>query len=223
MELLKVLRNEKPIFVIDNIEDKHIKSLISNINAQMKDIVVKLDDLEAFLESQLSGEYKKKIVLAKSLQRYYDKWAAATSSCLKIAKEEKNEIDKFEGAKKSLISNLQLLLKETQKFPVVSGYDVVGDDFCYAKKNHSIIILGGHNVAIIETIIKEIEDKLQVEGNFSEISPIELEANYSNVLKNSEECRNKINLLFGNKDSKSSKLLDLVMVMENVGKEVVFF
>ena len=223
MKIFDVLKNEKPVFVIDDIEDKKTKALITQINSQMIGIVEKLETFNDFADSQLEGDYNRKLVMAKSLQKVYSNWSTINNACAALVKEENDAIKAFEVAKSQLINNLNVLLKDCQKLPVVSAYDVFGDDFAFAKKGHSVVILGNNNIAVIETIIKELENALYVEGNYEKVEPVELKANYSNVEKNVKECKKMIDELYYGKNSKETKLLNLVDAMEEHGENLVFF
>ena len=224
MDIFDILKNnERPVFVLDDIEDKKTKSLVTQINKQMTHILEKYEEFNEFAKSQLKGEYNKKIVAAKSLQRAYGNWATVNNACIRIAKEETDAINSFESARNAVVSNLKVLLNDSKKLPVISAYDVFGDQFVLAKKGHSIIILGENNTFIIETIINELENKLIVEGNYKDVNPIELEANYENIEKNIKACKKEIEFSFSDKASKEEKLLLLVKSMEKAGKDLVFF
>ena len=62
MTIEDILKNERPIFILDDIEDKKTKGLISQINDQMKGLLNKLEEFEAFAESQLVGDYNKRLL-----------------------------------------------------------------------------------------------------------------------------------------------------------------
>lgn len=223
MEIFDVLKNEKPVFVLDDIEDKKTKALITQINGQLSNILSKLEEFKSFANSQLEGDYHKKIVMVKSLQRVYGNWITMNNACANIVREEANAVNSFNAARDQIINNLNLLLKESAKFPVVSAYDVFGTDFVFAKKGHSVIILGNNNTFIIETIINELNKKMDVSGNFNDVEPIELTANYSDVEKNVADCKRAIDELYYGKTSKEDKLLSLVSTMEEVARDLVFF
>ena len=223
MKIFDVLKNEKPVFVLDDIENKKTKALITVINEQMSSILDKLETFEEFAKSQLVGGYNEKIVMAKSLQRVYSSWNAVNDACAKLVKEEENAIKTFNSSKDQLINNLKVLLNDCQKFPVVSAYDAFNDDFAFAKKGHNVVILGKNNISIIETIIVELEALLYIEGNYSEVEPIELEVNYSSVEKNVEECKRVVDETFCGKPSKEEKLLNMIENMESAARDLVFF
>ena len=54
------------------------------------------------------------------------------NACANVVKEEANAVNTFNAARDQLISNLNILLKEAAKYPVVSAYDVFGTDFVFA-------------------------------------------------------------------------------------------
>ncbi len=223
MEFFDVLRNEKPVFVLDDVEDKKTKALIKQINEQMSGILRKRDVLLGFVESQLEGDYHKKIVLAKSLKNIYKNWIAIANVCAGLKKDEQTEEAKFNTAKNQLINNLETLLRDSKKLPVVCVYDVFGNDFVFAKKGHNIIVLGDNNKAIIETIINELKNKMDVEGKFDSIEAIELTADYSVVDDNIELCQNAIDEVFANKPAKGEKLIPTLETMQETAQALVLF
>ena len=223
MTIGDILRNERPVFILDDIEDKKTKALISQINDQMKGLLKKLEEFEVFAESQLDGDYNKKIVMVKSLKQAYSSWVTISNAYNNIAKEESKAISDFNRAREQLITNLNILLNDSKKLPVISSYDVLNGEFVYAKKGQSIIILGGHNTSIVETLINEIKKTFYVEGNFEAVEPIELTANYANVEKNVKECKDGVDEHYGEKPAKGEKVLSLIESMEDAGKKLVFF
>ena len=223
MNIFDVLKNEKPVFVLDDIEDKKTKNLIMQINSQMSNFMKYVEEFEDFASSQLNGENNKKIVMAKSLRNVYGNWAAINNAYAMVEKEEKAAISVFENAKAKLVGNLKTLLADSKKLPVVSVYDVFGGDFVYAKKGHTVVILGNNNTAVIEALINDISNKIFVEGNFERVESVELSANYSNIEKNVEECKRAVDEIYYNKPSKEEKILNLIEVMEKAARDLVFF
>lgn len=223
MTIEDILKNERPVFILDDVEDKKTKGLVSQINDQMKGLLNKLEKFETFADSQLEGDYNRKIVMIKSLKQSYNSWSTISNACNNIAREESKAISDFNLAREQLINNLKILLNDSKKLPVISSYDVFNGEFVYAKKGHSVIILGGHNVSIVETLINEIRKTFYVEGNFEKIEPVELVANYSNVDKNVEACRNGVEEYYGEKPAKGEKILSLIENMEEAGRNLVFF
>ena len=223
MTIEDILKNERPIFILDDIEDKKTKGLISQINDQMKGLLNKLEEFEVFAESQLVGDYNKKIVMVKSLKQVYNSWSTISNAYNNIAREESKAISDFNLAREQLINTFNVLLNDSKKLPVISSYDVFNGDFVYAKKGHSVIILGGHNTSIIETLINEIKKNFYVEGNFDSVEPIELAANYANVDKNVKECKDSVDEYYGEKPAKGEKVLSLIESMEEAGRKLVFF
>ncbi len=223
MKIIDVLKNERPVFVIDDIEDKKTKNLIMQINKQMASILGNLEKVEQFCASQLNGEYADKIVMAKSLQKKYSNWLTIKNACQALKNEENKIIDEYYSFKKQLIANLKVLLFVVKKFPVVSAYDVFNSDFALARKGHNIVILGNNNTGVIESIILEIESGFNVSGNYDSVEGKELTANYSSVDKNVSECKRGLDSIGAIKSSKEEKILFSIEQMENSAKELVFF
>jgi len=223
MQLFDVLSAEREFFVLDDIEDKKTKSLIKQINEQISNVLKKAEEFKVFAESQIQGEYNRKIIMAKSLKAVYSNWVAINNVCNALKREEDNLINSFLNSKKLLIDNLKALLLNAKKFPVISAYDVFNGGFALSKKGHSVIILGNHNTAIIETLINELEEKLIVEGNYDNVKEVELSVSYASVEKNANECRKVVDEYFYNKHGKEEKLLGMVDSMEVYGKQLVLF
>jgi len=223
MKLLELLQNKENLFIIDDIEDKKTKILVDKINTQLVNSLDKKIEFEKFAASQLEGAYHDKLVMAKSLKNYYEAWNAINVANANLEKEEANELSKFETFKNNLINDLNTLLKDSLKLPVICAYDVVGGEFYLPKKDHAIIVLGHNNTFVIENIIKEIEEFLQVKGNFSLVEAKELTANYVNVDKNVKTCKDVISELSFSKSSKMEKLYDAVDAMSESAKKIVFF
>ena len=142
--------DNKQFFLIDDVEDKKTKILLGEINTQLDSILSKFDDINSFLDSQLNGDYHTKIVKAKSLQNHYNNWNPIKVACDNLEKEEKHQIDKFISFKNHLINNLKTLLKDSQRLPVVSLFDVINSEFVFVKKGHNVIILGNNNKIVID-------------------------------------------------------------------------
>lgn len=223
MKIVDVLKNERPVFVLDDIEDKKTKNLIMQINKQMSSVLVNLEKVEQFCNSQLEGEYGDKLVMAKSLQNKYSNWMAIKNACLNLKNEESKVINEYYAFKNQLISNLKVLLSDAKKLPVVSGYDVFNGDFAIARKGHNVVILGNNNVGIIEAIILELETGFNVRGNYDDIEERDLTCNYSNVDKNVNECKRSLDHMDSMKSSKEEKILFSIEQMENAARDLVFF
>lgn len=221
--VLTILRNNEEIFIEDEIEDKKVRSLVASVNENLANAVVELDAFENFANSQLSGAYNHKLVMAKSLRHSYDTWGAVATAYENLQREETKEVNDFYAFKTKLINSLNELLKVSAKSPIVSAYDVYKNKLKKCEEGHNIIILGSHNTDVITTIVEDLEKKLNVAGHFTELDPKDLTANYSIVDKNVQVCTEKLNELYGNKAGKLQKFLDAVNKMEEVGQKVVFF
>jgi len=223
MTLFEILQKETPIFLINDIEDKKTKALIQIINEQLSNILKKLDDFKSFTSNQLEGEYNHKIIMAKSLSNHYENWSTIENACALLKKEETDQINKFNAEKNSLINNLKILLNDSQKFPVVSTFDVYDDTYIESKPGHTVIILGANNTIIIDKIIYDLEQNLVITGHYDEILPRDLIANYSNLESNVSECNNRIEELFSKSKGKYNKLTSLVENMKPIGEKLIFF
>lgn len=223
MDLFEIIQKDIKIFLNNSIEDKKTISLIELINTQLSDILTKFDEFKKFSNNQLNGNYSHKIVMAKSLKEHYNNWSTIDNACNLLKKEEDIEINKFYTERNSLIENLKTLLKDSQKSPVVSGFDVYDDSYFQLRSGHPVIILGGNNTIVIDKIIHDLETNFIAEGHYNEILPVELSVNYANLKSNTSMCNEKTEELYYNKKGKTNKLTTIVENMIPIGEKLVFF
>lgn len=221
--VLTILRNNEEIFIEDEIEDKKVRSQVASVNDNLANAVVELDAFANFADSQLTGAYNHKLVMAKSLRHAYDTWGAVATAYENLQREETTQVNNFYAFKTKLINSLNELLKTAAKSPIVSAYDVFKNKLKKCDEGHNIIILGSHNTDVITTVIEDLEKKLTVSGHFTELDPKDLTANYAMVDKNVQTCTQILNDMYGNKPGKLQKFLDAVNKMEEVGQKTVFF
>lgn len=223
MSILSILRTGEEIFVEDKIEDKKVRQFVDQVNASLANAVVELDAFNSFAESQLSGEYHDRLVMAKSLRLAYESWSVVATAYSNLQREEENQVNRFYTFKTKLINSLNELAKLTAKSPVVSCYDVFDGELQKCPEGHNVIILGEHGANVIATIVAQLEEELQAVGHFVELEAKDLTANYAMVTKNVNSCNEKLEELFGGKAGKLAKFQDAVNKMQEIGQKAVFF
>lgn len=223
MNILEILQNGEYVFADDALLSKKMKTLVETVNKNFADMLQASHNFQAYATSQLNGDVNRKIVMAKSLVEYYPDWQALRVAFDEVSKEESAQVAIYTNAKNTLLNNLRNLLKETQREPIVSLYDVFNGDFRRCEPGHEVVILGNHNTAIIETMLNAFETGLVVYGHFNEIAGRPLEANYNNVAQNVQMCRAQAAQLYGDKPGRVEKIEQTILNMEDVGKQVVFF
>lgn len=223
MKLVTLLFRNERIFVEDAVEDKKTRALVADVNNQCAGIVELTNQFEEFARSQMEGEYHERLVMAKSLMTYYSSWIPMKLAYAAVEREEAKKLQEFANAKDKLVNTLKLLLKESEKTPVVCAYDVFENSYEKCPEGHTVIVLGQNNRAIIETMITSIEEGIKVKGNFEKVKAKELTANYANVTTNVANCLTKTAELFASKQAKLNKISSVVSQLEQAGKTVVFF
>ena len=224
MKLLDILKNKEALFSIDEVEDKKTKVLVKDINTALINLVTEYEDFLEFAASQLNGEYHQKLVNLKSLKDHYEEWNGTKQAYIAAQREEENRINKLYANKSSLIGKLKSLESDCQKsLPVVATYHLSNGELVNSREEHETVILGHHNINIIEDIINELERDIMVEGNFDKVYPTELNANYSIVENNVNLCNKRISELFENKPGKAEKLSSIVNSMITAAENLVFF
>ena len=222
MNIIEILNSKRNVFVEDEIENKKVQTLVvatNNSFVKMADAIVNFAN---YKNSQLKGEVHNRIVMAKSLLKAFPDWEAVAVAHKAVANEEVVKINEYNSIKQELLNNLNNLLKESKKAPVVSLYDLYDGEYRLCNQGHEIIILGEHNAKVIEYMISVFEKALVVSGLFNEIDGVGLQANYVTVKQNAELCN--ASLANGNvKANKVEKIKGAISKMVEVGKAVVFF
>lgn len=222
MNILNILKEKKSLFVLDEIENKKMQNLINAVNKNMLDMADALASFKEYKHSQLKGELHTQIVMVKSLLNEYPTWQVMIDLNNAMHNQERSKVADFENRKARLLNSLKTLLVETKNNPVVSLYDIYNDEYQLCDEGHEVIILGTHNSEIIERAINELNDQLRVSGNYEELTGVELQGDYSNVLRNAEMCYDV--LANGKiKAGKVKKIKPVVDEMIECGKKVVKF
>ena len=89
---------------------------------------------------------------------------------------------------------------------------------------HEIIILGAHNVGILDALIEFISS-LQFEANLENVSTARMKLNYSNIETNVDMCNNELSEFSLQKvnANKIDKLRESINKMEAIAEKVVTF
>lgn len=222
MNILEILNSGEVVFA-EEVESKKIRAQVTAVNKNFTDMAATANEFAEYASSQLNGTEHRRIVMAKSLRNYYPNWQALKVAYEGVAKEEQAKIANYNATKAKLIASLQTLLKDSQKEAVVSYYDIFNGEFTKCQEGHEILILGARNTQVIETMIQGLEENLVVAGHFEEIEAQEIDANYSNVERNVNMCKEQAQQMYGNKPGKLGKVEISISTMEEVGKKVVFF
>ncbi len=222
MNIIELLKERVQIFAVDDVEVKRTQELVNAVNQNFLDMANTIQQFKEYKISQLKGELHTKIVMVKSLAEEFVNWQAVQDVYHAEETNQRMKMMEFNAQKAKLINSLKSLLNESKKSPVVSLYDLFGQDYQLCPQGHEVIILGDHNSQIIQYAIDVFEECLVVKGNFEMISGITLQANYSTVMQNAELCNNKLD--DGTiKLAKIHRLRQTVEQMVDVGKQVVMF
>lgn len=225
MKAIELLKNQENIIPIEINKSKHVSTLSAMLTKRisyMNEEIIKFAD---FYESQTEGELMGTIVVAKSLAEFFkdNKFLKLELVLDALKAQEKSMIGNYYVAKNNLLDTLRQILKDSSKEPIISAFDLFGDEFVRCESGHEIIILGGRNTAIIETLIKEFDSNLIVNGNFDNIAAQNVDYNEDTLNRNIELCTRKNNEINGSKGSKLSKLEGVIDRLKSVGSEVVAF
>lgn len=223
MNILDLLKNEERLLSIADFENKKIKADVEQIYANFLEMNSAIKTFDSFSNSQLNGEYHDKIVMVKSLRKFFNDWQGVVEAYNNFEKEEKQELENYYNTKTKLINSLTNLQNESLKEPVLSLYDLFNDELVKCEEGHEVIILGSQNSRILEYVINYLNENLEVKGNFEVVEDKPLSSNYGNVNKNVEMCNQKVDELFAEKLGKQEKFKKLIENMEEVAKKIVDF
>lgn len=223
MNILDLLKNEERLLSIADFENKKIKADVEQVYANFLEMNSAIKTFDSFSNSQLNGEYHDKIVMVKSLRKFFNDWQGVVEAYNNFEKEEKQELENYYNTKTKLINSLTNLQNESLKEPVLSLYDLFNDELVKCEEGHEVIILGSQNSRILEYVINYLNENLEVKGNFEVVEDKPLSSNYGNVNKNVEMCNQKVDELFAEKLGKQEKFKKLIENMEEVAKKIVDF
>ncbi len=225
MRALELLKSQEPLLLEDGTQGKKTKVLASTLNQLMTEMNNQITSFEAFKNSELNGDMANKIIIAKSLAEYFagNKLLKVELAVEGLRNQEKAKISEYYAVKTKLLDTIRLLMKETAKEAVVSNYDIFEGNFVKCESGHEIIILGERNMNVLDTLLRELDEQLTVEGNFDNINSQPVDFNLSTLNRNIELCQRKANEIYGAKAGKLTKVEAFISKFEEVGKQVVAF
>lgn len=225
MKALELLKNGESLLLVDAIESKKMQNTAETLNTLLRDMNEQINSFSAFASSQLNGEYSDKIVVAKSLAKFFEgnKTLKVDMAVLQLENEEKAHINDYYQAKTKLLDTIRALIKDSNKEAVVSNYDLYEGQFVRCESGHEIIILNGRNVGVLETLFEELDKELVVNGNFSQIEPQKVDYSLATLNRNVELCERKNNEIYGSKTGKLNKIATVIEKLKEVGEKVVAF
>lgn len=225
MKALELLKSQDTILLEDSIESKKVQTLASTLNNLIRDMSNQISSFEEFAASQLNGSYNDKIIVAKSLARFFEgnKTLKVDLAVQGLENEEKAKINEYYSTKTKLLDTIRTLITLSNKEAVVSNYDLYEGQFVKCEPGHEIIILNGRNTGILETLVTELDQDLIVNGNFALVDAQPVDFNQDTLNRNIELCQRKNNEIYGSKTGKMNKITTLIERLQEVGKKVVAF
>ncbi|MBE5758033.1 MAG: hypothetical protein E7345_03795 [Clostridiales bacterium] len=215
MRFLETFNNETPLFLEEN--NKKYKKQLNEINTLINQISIKYTELSNDLTSQ---EHKSLIASAKEIQSLF------TSKKLKLDvvvenlnKATNQKIAEFNNIKNKLLSALSEISNPQEA--IVCLFNIENNDFTPCEEGKEVVILGEHN-NIIGNII-DIVNGLIVENNYETIEQSQTTFNYTTLENNTNTCKSQAGELFGHKQGKLDKYLELINKLEESGKVLVNF
>lgn len=225
MKALELLKNGENLLLVDAIESKKMQNTADTLNNLLREMNEQINSFATFSASQLDGEYSDKIVVAKSLAKFFEgnKTLKVESTVLQLENEEKTHMNEYYQTKTKLLDTIRSIIKDSSKEAVVSNYDIFEGEFARCESGHEIIILNGRNVGVLETLFEELDRDLVISGNFSQVEPQEVDYSLAVLNRNIELCERKNNEIYGSKAGKLNKITSIIEKLKEVGEKVVAF
>ena len=225
MRALELLKSQEPLLLEDSTQGKKTKVLVATLNQLMSEMNNQISAFEEYTNSELNGDLANKIIIAKSLAEYFagNKLLKVELAVEGLRNQEKARINEYYSVKTKLLDTIRNLIKEAAKEAVVSNYDIFEGNFVRCENGHEIIILGERNLNVLDTLLRELDEQLTIEGNFDNIGSQPVDFNLSTLNRNVEICNRKANEIYGSKAGKLSKVEAFITKFAEVGKEVVVF
>lgn len=225
MKALELLKSQESILLEDSNASKKIQGLSSTLNSLIIEMNSQLRYFEDFASSQLNGDYNDKIVVAKSLAKFFEgnKTLKVELAVQAFEAEEKARLNDYYSVKTRLLDTIKTIINTSNKEAVVSNYDLFEGDFVKCEPGHEIIILNGRNLNVLETLLAELDRDLIVNGNFASIEAQNVDYNLDILNRNIELCTRKNNEIYGSKTGKLNKITNIIDRLREVGDRVVAF
>jgi len=225
MKVLELLKSNEPLLQENGIEEKKVRGLSIILNQLMIEMNKQIESFEEFNQSQLDGTQSNIIIIAKSLAEYFknNKYLKVEAIVDSLKKVEIDNINKYYSTKNKLLDTIKALIKESNKAPIISNFDLYNDDFVKCEPGHEIVILGDRNCNILITLLQELDNKLIVSGNFDKNLAQEVNYNTASLDKNVILCNNKNMELNSQKSNHFKKIDTIINRLKEIGEKVVAF
>ena len=225
MKAIELLLNQEIIIPEELNSSKRIKTLASSLMNLMQEMQNQINKVNEFTASQLDGELSSKIIVAKSLAQFFsgNKYLKVDLAVESLRAEEKSVINNYYNIKTQLLDTLRAILKESNKEAVVSAFDVYGNEFQKCDSGHEILILEGRNTNVLESLIKDLDESLIIEGNIDKIVGQEVDYDLATLSRNIDLCNRKNTEVNGSKPGKMAKAESVITKLKEVGSQVVAF
>lgn len=225
MDVINILSENKLLFAEVPSNNKKVDAMVAETNLTLASLFTMAKEVEAFLNSQLSGERNALITSAKSLAKYYEgnKLLKVETLVEKLRAEEQAELKRLASHKEKALVLLNNLKKATKTDAVTSNYDLYGEELTRCEEGHEVLILGEHSQGVIDTVISEVTNGFVYESNFDQVEASEYVYSMETIQGNASLCEAKINEMFGAKPDKVAKHMAVVEKMIESAKQVVAF
>ena len=225
MKALELLRNKEHLLVADSTTSKHMRTLSSSLNQLISDMDDQIMSFKEYAESQLDGELNGKIIVAKSLAEFFknNKFLRLESIIAGLKADENNRLSMLYSIKNKLMDTIKTIIKDSHKEAAVSAFDLFEGDFRKCDEGHEIVVLNGKNSQVLEEFLKVINEQVVMKGNFDSIEAQDVDFNTEVLDRNIALCSRKNDELYGDKNSKHSKVDALIKHLESIGRQVVAF
>lgn len=225
MDVINILSENKLLFAEVPSNNKKVDAMVAETNLTLASLFTMAKEVEAFLNSQLSGERNVLIASSKSLAKYYEgnKLLKVETLVEKLRAEEQAELKRLATHKEKALVLLNNLKKATKTDAVTSNYDLYGEELTRCEEGHEVLILGEHSQGVIDTVISEVTNGFVYESNFDQVEASEYVYSMETIQGNASLCEAKINEMFGAKPDKVAKHMAVVEKMIESAKQVVAF
>lgn len=225
MDVKNILSENKLLFAEVPSNNKKVDAMVAETNLALASLYTMTQEVENFLNGQLSGERNVLISSAKSLAKYYEgnKLLKVETLVEKLRAEEQAELKRLATHKEKALALLNNLKKATKTDAVTSNYDLYGEELTRCEEGHEVLILGEHGHGILDIVINEVANGFMFDGNFDQVEASEYAYSMETIQGNASLCEAKINEMFGAKPDKVAKQMAVVEKMIESAKQVVAF
>lgn len=225
MKAIELIKNEQQFFLEGASQNKKMLSSAKMFNALLAEMNGQIQHLKAFLDDEENGELNNRIIVAKSLAEFFgnNKTLKMDVVVNELKAQEQAALNAFYNIKTRLLTCLKAIIKDSTKEAIVCNFDLFNGEYTKCENGHEILILAGRNIDVLESLSRELDTLLNLNGIFDSIPAQSVDFAADTHNRNIYMCTSKNKELNASKPAKMSKIEAMINQIDAIGQKVVAF